>query len=95
MNRLVIAPGAAADLDDIFHYISQDRLQAARGLLDRLESASRLIAERPGIGRSRPELGAGIRAHVVGRYVILYRTEPGRVLIVRYLHGVRQLPPPV
>jgi toxin ParE1/3/4 len=83
MTRLVITPSAAADLDDIFHYITNERPQAAIDLLDRLEAASRLIAGRPGLGRARPELGLGLRSHAVGTYLILYRAEPGRVLIVR------------
>lgn len=95
MTRLVLAPSAAADLDAIFHHITRERPRAAIDLLVRLEAASRLIAEHPGIGRLRLELGHDLRSHVVGAYVIFYRAEPGQVLIIRYHHGARRLDPPV
>ncbi len=93
MSRLVIAPRAAADLDDILRHISRDDPVAALRLLDRLEQSSRRLAEQPGIGRERPELGAGIRSHAVGSYLIFHRAEPARVVIARYLHGARRLGP--
>ena len=89
MKRLVIAPSAAADLNDIFEYIVQDRPAAATGLIGRLEVASRLLVERPGIGRSRPELGLGIRTYAVERYLIAYRVTTDHVLVIRYYHGAR------
>jgi toxin ParE1/3/4 len=90
MKRLVIAPSAAADLNDIFDYIVRDRPAAAVGLIERLEAASRLLAEHPGMGRSRPELGLGIRTYAVERYLIVYRDATDHVLVIRYYHGARQ-----
>lgn len=95
MKRLVIAPRAAADLDDILLYIARDNPEAALGLLRRLEGSSRILAERPGLGRRRPELGAGVRVHPVGAYLIVYRAERDRVVVVRYLHGARRIGPTV
>ncbi len=90
MKRLVIAPSAAADLNEIFDYVVQDRPAAAAGLITRLEAASRLLAERPGLGRARPELGLGIRTYAVGRYLIVYRGGTDHVLVIRYYHGARR-----
>jgi toxin ParE1/3/4 len=90
MKRLVIAPRAAADLDEIFDYIVRERPAAAAGQIERLEAASRLLAERPGIGRSRPELGLGIRTYAVERYLIAYRDATDHVLVIRYYHGARR-----
>ncbi len=90
MKRLVIAPSAAADLNDIFDYIVRDRPAAATGVIQRLEAASRLLAERPAIGRSRPELGLGIRTYAVERYLIAYRVAADHVLVIRYYHGARR-----
>ena len=89
MKRLVIAPSAVADLNDIFEYIVQERPAAATGLIGRLEAASRLLVERPGIGRSRPELGLGIRTYAVERTLIAYRVTTDHVLVIRYYHGAR------
>ena len=90
MRRLVIAPSAASDLNDIFDYIVRHRPASAAEMIARLESASRLLAERPGIGRSRPELGLGIRTHAVERYLIVYRVATDRVVVIRFFHGARR-----
>jgi toxin ParE1/3/4 len=89
MKRLVIAPSAAADLNEILDYVARDRPAAAAGLLARLEAASRLLAERPGLGRARPDLGAEIRSYAVDRYLIVYRGGADHVLVIRYYHGAR------
>lgn len=89
MKRLVIAPSAAADLNEIFDYVAQVRPAAAAALIARLEAASRLVAERPGLGRARQELGMEIRTYAVDRYLIVYRSGTDNVLVIRYYHGAR------
>ncbi|MCC6719302.1 MAG: type II toxin-antitoxin system RelE/ParE family toxin [Acetobacteraceae bacterium] len=92
--RRVIAPSAATDLADILQFIARDRPAAALAVVDRPEAASRRIAERPHVGRARPDIGHQLRAHSAGRYLIIYRVEPDRVLIVRHFHGARRLSGP-
>ncbi len=51
-----------------------------------------LLSQYPYLGRSRElDLGAGRRSHVVGGYVIIYRIDNGDVLILRVLHGRRDI----
>ena len=57
-------------------------------LIDPIVDRFNLLAEQPGIGRLRPEFGAGVRSFVVESYVIYYRRDRD-VLIARVLHGRR------
>jgi toxin ParE1/3/4 len=45
----------------------------------------------PGLGRLRPELGAGLRSLPVGRYLIFYRVTPRGVEVVRVRGGEMEL----
>jgi toxin ParE1/3/4 len=51
-----------------------------------------VLAGFPHIGRSRDEdFGPGCRSVIVGEYVIVYCVENGDVLILRVVHGRRDL----
>jgi toxin ParE1/3/4 len=45
----------------------------------------------PFIGRDRSTLRPGIRSVIAGTYVIFYRIEPDRIIIMRVLHGRRDI----
>jgi toxin ParE1/3/4 len=89
MANLFRSRRAVRDAQDVWYYIATRNLAAADGLADRLERAS--LAASPGIGRQRPELGSGIRSFPVGSYLILYRETRGGILVLRYIHGARDL----
>jgi toxin ParE1/3/4 len=91
LNRLLITPRAAADLEEIGDYIALDNPAAAVRMIDRLEEVSILLSERPRIGTSRDDIAKGVRAFPVGNYLILFRTLADGVEIVRYVHGARQM----
>ena len=59
--------------------------------LDELAARFPLIAASPRMGRSRDELGTGVRSHAVGNYVIFYRENKSGVAILRVLHGARDM----
>ncbi len=51
------------------------------------------IAERPLLGRARPELGENIRSLINQSHFIIYRPKPdGGVWILRIIHQSRDLP---
>ena len=51
-----------------------------------------LLGEYPYLGRARDhDLGPGRRSHAVGEYIIIYRVEDGDALILRVVHGRREL----
>ena len=53
-----------------------------------------VIAEHPHVGRARPEFG-GLRSYPIVPNVVFYRIEPDRIVIVRILHGRRDLKTPL
>jgi plasmid stabilization system protein ParE len=92
MARHHLSPQAEAELDEIWLYVTEhSSVGAADGLIDRLTDAFLLLAGQPYMGRSRDELREGYRSLPLGEYVIFYRIEGEDVLIVRVLHGRRDI----
>jgi toxin ParE1/3/4 len=51
-----------------------------------------LFAMHPNIGRARDrDLRPGLRSFAVGEYVIIYRIHEDDVLVLRVLHGSRDI----
>lgn len=93
MARLDFTATAEADLESIGDYIAQDNpLAAIRMVLD-IRDHCRKIASMSAIGRSRPEFGVGLRSLSVSPYLIIYSAaEADRVIVIRIVHGARDLP---
>lgn len=91
MPHLSVSSEARTDLVEIFLYIAQDSVDAARRTHSRIEETLRTIAHQPGIGRTRDELIPGIRSLASGSYVVYYREVDGGVRILRILHGARDI----
>jgi toxin ParE1/3/4 len=89
--RIVFSALAERDLEEIADYIAEDNPQRAATFIAELRVHGRTIAAAPLAWPARPELGAGIRASLHGRYVIFFREDAGHLLIVRILHGARDL----
>jgi toxin ParE1/3/4 len=89
-----VAPRAEADLDDIWLHVAKDSgsLEIANRLIETITNRFFTLARFPRIGRSREEdFGPGYRSLVVGEYVIVYCVENEDALILRVVHGRRQL----
>jgi toxin ParE1/3/4 len=89
-----VAPEAEADLDDIWCYIARKSgsLEIADRFTEFLSDRFYLLANHPYIGRRRDhELRPGLRSFPVRDYIILYRIEEDDVLILRILHGSRDI----
>jgi toxin ParE1/3/4 len=91
-DRVRRANGADNDLDEIWTNIAIDSIAAADRLIDRLEAAEDRLGDFPELGRLRDDIAADLRSWPVGDYLILYRVDREGVLIVRVLHGARDLP---
>jgi toxin ParE1/3/4 len=83
---------ADQDIDDIWLHIALDSVAAADAFVDRLEAAEKRLSELPYLGQATPDLHPCLRHWVVGRYLILYRVDPDALVIVRVMHGARDLP---
>ncbi|HRX79764.1 MAG: type II toxin-antitoxin system RelE/ParE family toxin [Planctomycetaceae bacterium] len=91
MNKPFYTSAATQDLEDILRYIAKDKPNAAVAWVRQLESKCLLIATAPEIGEAKPQLGIGVRASVVGRYVIFHRHTNERVEILRVIAGDRDV----
>jgi toxin ParE1/3/4 len=87
-------PQADSDLDGIWRYIAiqSGSYEIADRLIDSIVDRILLVAAHPHIGRVRDEdLRPGIRSFPVGDHIILYRIHKQYVLILRVLHGSRNI----
>lgn len=91
--RLVVTPLAERDVEAIGDYIAQDNPRRALSFVQELREQCEHIARNPHGYRRRPELGDGLCSCAHGRYVIFFNANEEEVLIVRVLHGARDLPP--
>lgn len=82
---------AKRDIQDIWLGIAVHNPDAATRIVQRIDARIRLLSEFPELGPERPEVAIGLRALVEGNYLILYRVETDTVLIVRVVHGARDL----
>jgi toxin ParE1/3/4 len=81
------------DLLDIWSFIATDNEPAADRLLRRILDKLYALAEHPDMGRSRGELGAGVRYLPFGSYLIFYSREADVLRLLRVLNAARELKP--
>jgi toxin ParE1/3/4 len=83
---------AGQDLKEIWHHIAAENREAATRFLLRIEKRIAGLAEFPAMGSPRDDIASGVRALVVGKYLVIYRLMPEGVEIIRVVHGSRDLP---
>jgi toxin ParE1/3/4 len=89
-----VASQASADLDNIWHYVAKESasIEIADQLIDSIAERFFLLAGHPYLGRPRDDdFGIGLRSFPVGEYVIVYLVEDKDVLILRGVHGRRDM----
>lgn len=91
MPDLRISARAREDLIEIWSYIADDSVANADDFIDQLHDTIESLGRRPGLGRRRDELAAGIQSFPFRRYVIFYRAVLNSIEIVRVLHGGRDI----
>lgn len=91
MTSYVVTPLAQADLDSIWNYIAADSPTAADRLLERFRETFARLARHPLMGRTRDELRSGLRSFSVRKYVVYYEFREGSLIIVRVIHGARDV----
>ena len=87
MSRFLLSESAAADLQDIVRY-TMDRWgwQQLEVYLEGLEAGMQRLSEMPDIGRTRDELGPGVRSFLFESHQIFYVVGDGQITVVRVLH---------
>jgi toxin ParE1/3/4 len=92
MSEPILTDQAKADLEDIWVSIAEGRDErTAERVTARILSGCRTRARFPESGRLREELAPGLRSFVVKPYVVFYRPEAGTILVVRVVHGRRDI----
>ena len=85
MAQYRLTARAEADPDRIWYYVARDNIQAAHHLIDTIVERFPTLAERPFMGRPRPELGSDLRSFPVGNHLIVYRPTDFGIVIVHFL----------
>jgi toxin ParE1/3/4 len=91
LARVVFTPRARADLDDLWLHVALANPAAADRLIDRIVDKCQGLADYPQLGPVRLAIAPDARAIVVGEYLALYRVVGFDAVIVRIVHGARQL----
>jgi len=95
LSAAVLSPQSRRDLLEAVRWIASDDPVAAQALRDAVAKASRRIGEPPEIGVARPVLAdLPIRFLILTGFphVIVYDSGRRPALILRVLHGARDLP---
>jgi toxin ParE1/3/4 len=80
---------ALADVEGIRRYIGNFNPYAARDMAERIIEAADSLATLPHRGRLVP--GSQLRESTIARpYIIRYRVDADRVIILRVRHGARR-----
>ena len=88
MRRLIWTEEAVANLESIAAYIAEFNPTASARFAQRLKAAADSVQSHPDRGR---EVRVGIRELVIIHpYLIRYRTDEDKVVILRIRHGARQ-----
>jgi len=91
MARVLKRPLAGNDLDEIWLYIAHDNPDSADALLAKIEERCQSLAQFPFIGTDRDELMPDLRSLPVGNYLIFYMPIEDGIVVVRVLHGMRDV----
>lgn len=95
MSPAQLSPAADRDLTAIVEWIAADNPLAARGFVVAVETCARSLGEHPQMGTERPEIASPPVRFLPLRgfpYVVVYTPKRTPPLILRILHGARDLP---
>ena len=92
-RRYRLTPEAKRDLLESREYIARDDVRAAQRMLGRIEAAFQMLARSPKVGHKRQDVKTSMPVLFwpAGSYVIVYAPEPKPIVIVRVVHGARDL----
>jgi len=91
MGRVDLTVKARTDLQGIWTYIAADSPDAADRLFERIYEKCRMLSDVRQAGRSCEHLGRGVRGFPVGNYMVFYRPTQNGVLVLRVIHGARDI----
>ena len=87
--KVLRAPLAEQDLDEIWDFVANDSIVAADRLIDMIVGKCHLLAGNPEMGQARPELAPTLRSFSLGSYMIFFRPIEDGIELARVIHGAR------
>ncbi|ETF03107.1 toxin RelE [Advenella kashmirensis W13003] len=91
MKKVRFSAAAEADLESIGDYIAQESPRRAVSFIAEIRMQCHKIATTPSAYRLRPEIAEESRSCPHGNYVIFFQPRDADILIVRILHGARDI----
>jgi toxin ParE1/3/4 len=89
--KVFVSDQADADLLQIYRYVAERNPVAAESIAREIDRKFDNLSLFPFIGRDRSTLSKGIRSVVAYPYVIFYMVEGDGIIILRVLHGRRDI----
>lgn len=93
MRNYRLSNEALDDIDGLWSFIAADNLEAADRLVKAIHDACALLGDNPGLGHLRRDLTSlPVRFYTVMKnYLIICDSGTSPVMIVRILHGARDV----
>ena len=92
MKRFVLTPLAEQDINEIWDFIGEDRIETANGVLGKIEEAIYRLANHPGLGHPREDLADSRHLfYLVYSWLIVFRPNTDPLQIIRVLHAARDI----
>jgi len=91
MARVALTLPARSDLEEIWRYVARDSLPAADRLIDEIHRHCGVYATQPDSGTPADRYQPGLRFFALGNYVVFYRPDDDGIVVIRVLHGARNL----
>ena len=91
MAKFTVAPSAEADLDEIWHYISEHNQEAADKFIRDLAGKFQLLAKNKEIGKRQDDFIVEMRMFPFKKYHLYYFPADDGIEIYRVLHGSRDI----
>jgi toxin ParE1/3/4 len=82
---------AEEDMLAIAQYIAADNPTAAANWLDKNERTLALLASQPYLGEAVNHIRPGLRRISQGNYLLFYEPTDDGIILVRVLHGAREI----
>jgi toxin ParE1/3/4 len=86
-----ILPNAQIDLDDIWDEVAVVDFNRADQFVAKIETRISSLAQLPDRGFNRSDLFPNTRVLIEGNYLIFYQVKEVRVIVMRVVHGAREL----
>lgn len=92
MPQVLRTTQAEVDLLEILAYLGQQSARAADRFTANVKKKCSILAQFPEMGTLRDELAPTLRSFPVGKYLLFYQPIEDGILVVRVLHGARDIP---